>query len=52
MIPDEIIHNIISYVPNMDIRSNFDIYHKINNNKYNKLNTIIRKKTKENHISF
>ena len=51
-IPNELINDIISYVPNIDIRRNFDIYHKINNNKYNKLNTIIRKKTEENHISF
>ena len=51
-IPNELINDIISYVPNIDIRRNFDVYHKINNNKYNKLNTIIRKKTEENHISF
>ena len=52
MIPDEIIHDIISYVPNLDIRINFGIFHKINNAKYNILNTIIRNKTEENHISF
>ena len=52
MFPDEIIHNIISYVPNIDIRINFDIYHKINKNNYKILNTIIRNKTEENHISF
>ena len=52
MFPDEIIHNIISYVPNIDIRINFGIFHKINNAKYNILNTIIRNKTEENHISF
>lgn len=51
-IPNEIIHDIISYVPNMDIRINFGIFHKINNTKYNILNTIIRNKTEEDHISF
>jgi len=51
-IPNELINNIISYVPNIDIRRNFDIYHKINDNKYNILNTIIRKEREENNISF
>ena len=35
----------------MDIRINFGIFNKINNTKYNILNTIIRNKT-EDHISF
>lgn len=52
MIPNEIIYEIISYVPNIDIRRKFGIFYKIDNNNYNILNTIIRKKTEENHISF
>ena len=51
-IPTEIIYDIISYVPNIDIRRKFGIFNKIDNVKYNILNTIIRKKTEENHISF
>ena len=52
MVPNEIIHKIISYVPNIDIRRKFGIFYKIDNAKYNILNTIIRNKTEENHISF
>lgn len=52
MIPNEMIHEIISYVSNIDIRRNFGIFYKIDQEKYNILNTIIRKKTYENNISF
>lgn len=52
MIPNDVINEIISYVSNIDIRRNFGIYHKINHAKYNILNTIIRKNTYVNNISF
>ena len=34
MIPNEIIYEIISYVPNIDIRRKFGIFYKIDNNNY------------------
>ena len=43
MFPSEIVNEIIKYVPNIDIRRNFNIYDKINTNNYNILNTITRK---------
>ena len=43
MIPDDVVSEIIKYVPDIDIRRNFNIYDKININEYNILNTITRK---------
>ena len=42
MIPNEIVNEIIRYVPNIDTRRYFNIYDKLNTNEYNLLNTIIR----------
>ena len=43
--PREICHHIVSYVPNIETRMYFGIYHKINTKHYEeKLNTYIRKK--------
>ncbi len=43
MIPNEIVNEIIGYVPNIDIRRNFNVYDKLNTKEYNILNTITRK---------
>ena len=43
MIPKEIVNEIIGYVSNIDIRRKFNVYHKLNINEYNILNTITRK---------
>ena len=51
MIPNEIVSEIIKYVPNIDIRRNFNVYYTINTNNYNVLNTITRKNSIDN-ISF
>ena len=43
--PREICHHIVSYIPNIETRMHFGIFHKIKKGNYeNKLNTYIRKR--------
>lgn len=39
-----VFNDIISYVPTIDIRRHFNIYNKLNLNKYPKINTVLRHK--------
>ena len=47
-----IINDIISYVPIIETRMNFNVYNKINLNKYSKLNTVLRNKPQCNCGSY
>ena len=40
-----VFNDIISYVPTIDIRRHFNIYNKLNLNKYPKINTVLKHQT-------
>lgn len=52
IIPYEVIKEIIQFVPNIDVRRDFNIYDKICTDSYHILNTIIRNHCQESNIMY
>lgn len=52
MIPCEVIKEIIQFVPNIDVRRDFNIYDKICTDSHDILNTVIRNQCQESNIIY